>query len=662
LWDTTNVLSLTNSAGIQTWATFLTGAQLAAAGQLSATSSPTLAQFTAIQTQLATAFGGAATLTSVANWIGLITNINSYCAPFYRGAVVPGFATLCPGAASWSDLGACQFGRSGVTRTAGFGNTSLALTPASLTACTSLSAFNIDCRGPEIYAYGASSHANARGCNSDTLTLTISEARNFLTVFSSSGLLPLSQTCTTTALGSSHLLGLLSQNTQAALTAALTAYGTAGVTAPRAACLVDYMATYLPNNFFMIPNVLTKNGGLFTTRPPSQIMMGYSSNANGVGNDPLMDNFNIARGVSRRCDIPASNFTNNFCYPGILSNYTSPTSQMILTNQRKYVLYTGADNINQVRYYKAWRGATSAQDLLSVNRPSECFCNSTNVQDWDVCAPSTCLRTTCSNIWTMPEPIDGSSTGANFPPFQEGKPAGTYKTFASEAMRSLNLIYLGDTEVKGIKTRRFGMDQSQLQNATQNPNNARYRMNGPKGVAWMADWFTNIPVFLARPQFAYDADPSLAAQFDSSSWATIADSDDRFLTYVDVEPISGSTIKGHKRLQYTLKLSNAMFNNPFYGKMFAAFPADDQSPANKAIYWPAFWADENGLIEDDAASDFRSAIYGSRDMAEGLQIGGIVIGSFLFLLSVFIFYFVNNVSGGKTYTGDVRLESRVDLA
>lgn len=663
LWDTASATSLVSSAGIQNWLLFLTGAKLLQDGKLSTTSSPTAAQFSALSTTLNTVYGGAANVQNVATWIGLITSLTSYCRPFYQGAVVPGFATNCPSAVTWSDLGACQFGRSGVTRTAGLGDTFLALSPSSLAACTGLnSTFNIDCRGPELYAYGTSNYAAPRGCSADSLSLTIAESRAFLNTFNASGLLPLSQSCTTGALGASHFLGLA----QTSAATAIAAYTFAGVTAGRLACLSNYLSVYIPNNFFMIPNVINKNGGLFTTRPPSQIMLGYPSDTTGAGNDPMLDTLNIARNVSRRCEVPTPAGTVNFCYTGILSNYTSRDNQMALTNQRKYSLYTGATNINKVRFYKEWRGATYVQDLLSVYRPSECFCNSTNPADWEPCNPSNCARTTCSNIWTVQEPVDGSSTGTNFAPFQEGKPAVNYKVFAAEAMRSLDMIYLGDSEVKGIKTRRFGMDPTQLQNATQNPNNARYRMNGPRGVAWMADWFVNIPVYLARPQFAYDADPSLAAQFDSSSWANIEASDDRFLTYVDVEPLSGAAVKGHKRLQYTLKLSSTMFNNPFYAKMFSAAPVDDQNPSGKAFYWPAFWADENGLIEDDAASDFRKAIYDNRNMAEALQIGGIVIGSFLVLLSVFVLYYVNamttptnkSTSGGS----NIRLESRGDMS
>ncbi len=67
------------------------------------------------------------------------------------------------------------------------------------------------------------------------------------------------------------------------------------------------------------------------------------------------------------------------------------------------------------------------------------------------------------------------------------------------------------------------------------------------------------------------------------------DDSDPYLTYVDVEPNTGLTMRAHKRLQYTIKLKSSQFDNPYYQKLYLnSFPG-----AAGTVYLPAFWADES---------------------------------------------------------------------
>jgi len=627
LWSPSNPLAI-NGSGIAIWLQALTGSSTAAS-QLVATYGSTV-------------YG------KVATWIGATTSLLTYCnytstaaTPYFSMTKLGFYSTVCPAANSWSDIGACQFGSSNVTTALGLGSTAFALSPSMNTYCNGLNTLGMtyQCKGPEIAAFSSVSS----NCAAGQVSLSISESRAFLESFSRSGAYALNTTCGVTPSGTGGLFSLLSQlSVNPSLVTTLNAlFGNAGFTTTRAAngqatCMGNYMTAYAANYFGIIANVINMNGGIFTFRSVSEIMFGYPLN----NNDPLLG------GLGRT-------------YDGLISNYSSLEQHYQKTGQKRYEYYTGTADINYVRQYKAYRGYSQFKNLAQTYRESECLCSS-----WNPCSPSVCTARTCYDVYRSEEDLDKTSDASNFAPFQEDIPATRLKVFNSDAMRTLYFIYLKDVEVKGIKMRRFVLDPNQLKNSSEYAPNEKYNQTGPTGVVDIKAWANQAPVFLSRPQFAYEGDPSLFTPFNSSSFASYTD--ESLQTYIDVEPLSGATMQGHKRLQYTLKLSTSMFDNQYYTRMFNMMPTDWVDSTKKSVYWPAFWADENGLIEDGDASDFRKLVYSNRDMADNLEIAGYCVGAFFVFTAVAIaFFFVRKPafpsSNSNTLDSTRRLESRNDL-
>jgi len=540
-----------------------------------------------------------------------------------------------------TDFGYCQLGQ-GRLSLINYGTKSLSPPPGvgvpsaiASAACGSFAQRGLGCVGPEYYAY-----------SNGTSILTVPEAKALYNIDSTT------YNGFNIAFGALDYATATSDSHLAVVDATINAGGAPfGIDAARRTTVRGYLYSYLAQNyaapslFIDDPSTGQKRSGIFANRPPAEIMFGYTPPWKYGDNQ-------TARTLSPNND-PLLRQVGQEYWPGLLSNWSSQDYHYLNSKHGYYQVYTGDDNINMGSKYKQWRSASqfNGTDAFAFMR-ADCLCSYNGLQmipnlgnsfPWSpACVNDTIYHTIsctqhCQQVWDKNEIIDGSSDGRSSQPFQykDSDRLTDFFVFSSEAMRVLNLKYSGqDVSVKGIKCRRYILPEAALESANENPANANYHMGDPSGAVDLHWWFGNVPVVLSRP-FFWGGDKLLDLSINGSNSmhtvVSLSQYDDPtsnpYDTYVDIEPTTGLTMRAHKRLQYVVKFSASQFNNKYWSNMFAhSFNA---TPS--VIYWPAFWADENGIIKDQDAVDFSNGIFFSRVLAERLESGGLAIGSFFIL-------------------------------
>ncbi len=150
---------------------------------------------------------------------------------------------------------------------------------------------------------------------------------------------------------------------------------------------------------------------------------------------------------------------------------------------------------------------------------------------------------------------------------------------------------------------------------------------------------------LSRPHFA-EALASIRTTVDGLDLAH--DNDATYQTYVWVEPLSGAVIRGSKKLQGSFILKAASFDERLYRRIFPT--------GTNEIYFPVFWADERGVLNDTQASDFKDQIYKNRDLANLLSPIGYGVGAGIFAIGLLLIFL-----GCKSGTGATQLKSSTTL-
>jgi len=646
-------------------------------------------------------------LTTLYTWLtGIIASSGPNLVYFLRNdAIFGGTASTCVSPTTLKDMALCQLTTGWFARvlTSGYSMVDLDPTSASYLSCKDMKRRAdtansrgtygfVGCVGPELAAA-----QNAAGAYVAALAFTPSEATNFYNM-------------TFTTIGAiASALTYAGANPSDALSAIQyvdRTFGTYGFTLARFGVggsnyfkfLLGYATKYVPNSIVWPQLDFDSDALLFVRhRAPVEIMFGYTPvwlmrqrcNVN-MSADPsvyvpqlrlcsLMYQSAINGsylGVSDALLMGNSDPTDPqygiLVYEGILSNWTSKEFQNATAAQGTYAFYNGNTNIAQLGLYKHWRSVSKFKSLGDIPSQTErtptkkggCTCIYTevskntpgpvNMSYAPICnkgAAAGYCNSTCPDVYTDYEDLQQTGTGTQMQPFlyKDSQRENTLELWSSEAMRVVKLNYLQDSTVKGIKTRRYVLDATELRNSTDFAYAAKYKypVGDPNGIADLAAFFGNIPVALTRPYFV-SGDPKLDLTYGitdftaqrSTSMYTVnplpVSSLLDYETYVDVEPTTGLTLQGHKRLQYTLKLDASVFNSPYYVNLFN--PANTWHYYNSAtnttssiIYLPGFWADEWGLVSDDDAKSFRNGVYGSRVLAERLEIGGYAIGGFLFL-------------------------------
>uniref|UniRef100_A0A672RAX7 Platelet glycoprotein 4-like n=1 Tax=Sinocyclocheilus grahami TaxID=75366 RepID=A0A672RAX7_SINGR len=205
--------------------------------------------------------------------------------------------------------------------------------------------------------------------------------------------------------------------------------------------------------------------------------------------------------------------------------------------------------------------------------------------------------------------------GSSFHPFLNKKEPLYF--FSSDICRSISAEYKGTVDLKGIDVYRYMLPPEALASPVENPDNQCYCTNPVLTrnctTAGLLDLTAckGTPVFLSLPHFLYGSNDlhqgviGLNPNFDEHSIA------------LDVEPITGFTLRFAKRLQV----------NMLYG------PSDSIVILNKIkdyTVFPILWLNETAVLDDETADMFKKELISRMDLLEGFQIGLIVVGLVLF--------------------------------
>ncbi|XP_003130275.3 platelet glycoprotein 4-like [Sus scrofa] len=212
--------------------------------------------------------------------------------------------------------------------------------------------------------------------------------------------------------------------------------------------------------------------------------------------------------------------------------------------------------------------------------------------------------------------INGTD-GASFPPFIEK--TRVLRFFASEICRSFYAVFGAEVNLKGIPVYRFILPSMTFASPLQNPENRCFctekiisKNCTLYGVLDISKCKEGKPVYISLPHFLH-ASPEIAKTIEG-----LNPNQEEHSTYLDVEPITGFTLRFAQRLQINLLVKPARI-----------IEALKNLKQNYIV--PVLWLNETGTISDEKAEMFR------KQVTEKINLLGLVE---MILLSVGVVMFI----------------------
>uniref|UniRef100_A0A5K1UBX5 Platelet glycoprotein 4 n=1 Tax=Sus scrofa TaxID=9823 RepID=A0A5K1UBX5_PIG len=209
------------------------------------------------------------------------------------------------------------------------------------------------------------------------------------------------------------------------------------------------------------------------------------------------------------------------------------------------------------------------------------------------------------------------ANGASFPPFIEK--TRVLRFFASEICRSFYAVFGAEVNLKGIPVYRFILPSMTFASPLQNPENRCFctekiisKNCTLYGVLDISKCKEGKPVYISLPHFLH-ASPEIAKTIEG-----LNPNQEEHSTYLDVEPITGFTLRFAQRLQINLLVKPARI-----------IEALKNLKQNYIV--PVLWLNETGTISDEKAEMFR------KQVTEKINLLGLVE---MILLSVGVVMFI----------------------
>ena len=255
-------------------------------------------------------------------------------------------------------------------------------------------------------------------------------------------------------------------------------------------------------------------------------------------------------------------------------------------------VYTGKGNINDLFHFTEWAGHKSSLGL------------------WTGTA---CPNTTQGKKWIEQANMINGTDGMAFQPELQG--VDELYVFSEDLLRSARLQYSADTEIMGIKLRRYTLWTELLNNVSFDESMCAFDAFMPKGALNMTS-IVGGPAFASKPHFL-DADPVYRQMVDGIAPPNRSLHD----TTLDLEPYTGAGMNIHQRLQVSVHMKRIPELDAFKG-------------LPKEFYLPIIKVDEHGSVTQDLADQWKSQV-GIALKAENIaHEAGIIAGSCFIALGI----------------------------
>ncbi|XP_007467101.1 PREDICTED: platelet glycoprotein 4 isoform X5 [Lipotes vexillifer] len=247
-----------------------------------------------------------------------------------------------------------------------------------------------------------------------------------------------------------------------------------------------------------------------------------------------------------------------------------------------YKVFTGKDDISKVAIIDTYKGKK-------------------NLSYW----PSYC------------DMINGTDA-ASFPPFIEK--TQVLQFFSSDICRSIYAVFGAEINLKGIPVYRFILPSLAFASPLQNPDNHCFctekiisKNCTSYGVLDIGKCKDGKPVYISLPHFLY-ASPETSQPIEG-----LSPNEEEHSTYLDVEPITGFTLRFAKRLQINILVKPARKIEALKG-------------LKQNYFVPILWLNETGTIGDEKAEMFRNQVTGKINLLGLVEITLLSVGVVMFIV------------------------------
>ncbi|KAB1275901.1 Platelet glycoprotein 4 [Camelus dromedarius] len=246
-----------------------------------------------------------------------------------------------------------------------------------------------------------------------------------------------------------------------------------------------------------------------------------------------------------------------------------------------YKVFTGKDNISKVAIIDTYKGKK-------------------NLSYW----PSYC------------DMVNGTDA-ASFPPFVEK--TRVLQFFSADICRSIYAVFGAEINLKGIPVYRFIVPSMAFASPLQNPDNHCFCTENVisknctlYGVLDISKCKEGKPVYISLPHFLHGS-PELAIPIEG-----LNSNEEEHRTYLDVEPITGFTLRFAKRLQVNMLV-----------KPSKKIEALNGLKHNYIV--PILWLNETGTIGDEKAEMFRNQVTGKINLLGLVEMILLCVGVVMFV-------------------------------
>lgn len=372
--------------------------------------------------------------------------------------------------------------------------------------------------------------------------------------------------------------------------------------------------------------------------------------------------------------------------PGIagIERHSKPFEQLldedyIKRNGREIVQYTGhGQTLSKLGAFHRYDGVHSYSHNCDLVDPFRV----------DICEGDEKEAVNDYPILGAKEVIDGNGDGTTSAPFREDEEdlLREMSLYVDEASRSLPLLYTGPQVIKRIDVRRYEVNPAVLvagDGSEPNPhkNEEKYHQSprqAPDGFYSIQRVSGGVPLLLSKPRWNFAGSSFnggvTCSEVGSTDRAPCPStySPDAHNTWVDIEPITGLTLRGAKRLQANARVSAFEFYtgpascpnsgttcapqcsaatpaagsfpdywgsplqgtasggfNGHYNKLFAG-TAGGQDAFRETLILPYYWGDQHDEVKDGDAQkllDAKDDMAAGRKLGRDVQIAGVVVGS-----------------------------------